>query len=108
SFPHGPKELVILFPRTVGQLGRGAGPSCAEGRMSGGQPRQGHPERRARHVVEADLVAEVDRGRVAAVLAADPELERLPGGAAPLAGPADQLADARLVEGLERVGRDEL
>src|SRR5688572_1332599 len=34
-----------------------------------------HPERRAAHVVEADLVAEVHGVGVAAVLAADAELE---------------------------------
>src|SRR5437868_4614815 len=48
------------------------------------QPGQRDPEGRARHVVKADLVAEVHRGRVATVLAADAELERLPA-ARPLA-----------------------
>src|SRR4051794_22764374 len=39
------------------------------------QPGDRDAERRARHVVEADLVAEVHRVRVAAVLAADAELD---------------------------------
>ena len=40
-----------------------------------GQPGDRHPERRAGHVVEADLVEQRDRLGVAAVLAADAELE---------------------------------
>jgi hypothetical protein len=43
-------------------------------------------------------VAEVDAARVAAVLAADADLEVLAGGAALLDGHLDQLADAGLVE----------
>ena len=39
------------------------------------QPGHRHPERRAGHVVEPDLVEEVDRVRVAAVLAADAEVQ---------------------------------
>ena len=42
---------------------------------AGLQPGDRHPERRAGHVVQADLVEEVHRVRVAAVLAADAELQ---------------------------------
>jgi len=42
-----------------------------EGGLGGGERRHRDPERRAGNVVEADLVAEPDRHRVAAVLAAD-------------------------------------
>ena len=43
------------------------------------QPGDRHPERRAGYVVEADLVAELDRDGLAAVLAADAELDAGPG-----------------------------
>src|SRR4029077_2915792 len=60
-------------------------------------------ERRAGDVVERELVAEGDRGRVAAVLAADADLElvaRLP---ATLDADAHQLADALAVDGDEGI-----
>ena len=52
------------------------------------EPRDRHAVRRAAHVVEADLVEEVDRRRVAAVLAADAELEVGPRLAALLDAPS--------------------
>src|SRR5262249_62043518 len=60
-------------------------------------------ERRAGHVVETDPVAERDRVRLAAVLAADTELEVLLRASPPLDGDPHQVADAVLVEHLERV-----
>ena len=48
---------------------------AAQGGLRRRQPRDRHAERRAGDVVEAGAVAEVDRGRVAAVLAADADLE---------------------------------
>ncbi len=53
-------------------------------------------------------MAEPHRVGVAAVLAADPQLQALPGLAALLAGDLHQPADAGLVDGHERVGRDQL
>ena len=50
-------------------------PRSAERRTAGLQPGDWHSERRARDVVEPDLVEEVDRGRVSAVLATDAEVE---------------------------------
>src|SRR5689334_22706178 len=41
------------------------------------KPRDRHAERRARYVVQIHLVAERDRRRIAAVLAADADLEAL-------------------------------
>src|SRR6185437_16001409 len=58
---------------------------------------------RAAHVVEPDAVAELHRRRLAAVLAADAELDvrlRLP---PPLHRDPHQVADTVLVEHLERV-----
>src|SRR5204863_8129242 len=107
TWPEGTSHSV---PRTVapGSSGGAAGTAGAERGMGRRQPGQRDPEGRARHVVKADLVAEVHRGRVAAVLAADAELECLPGRPALGAGPPDQFADARLVEGFERIGRNQL
>ena len=65
-----------------------------DSRPAGLQPGDRHPERRAGHVVQAGIVEEVDRLRVAAVLAADAELE--PGLVArpSFAAICDQPADA--------------
>src|SRR5712691_459186 len=49
----------------------------AEGGLRRGQPRHRQSEGTARDVVQAQLVAEVDRVRVPAMLAADPHLEVL-------------------------------
>ena len=51
------------------------GASRGQRRAAGLEPGDRHPERRAGHVVEPDAVEEVDRLGVAAVLAADAELE---------------------------------
>src|SRR5581483_7263770 len=71
--------------------------------LGGGEPRERHAVRRAGDVVEAEPVAERDRARLAAVLAADTELELAPRRAAALDGDPHQAADAVLVEDLERV-----
>ena len=71
--------------------------------LRGGEPRERHAERRARHVVEPELVAERDGLRLAAVLAADAELQVVLDAAAALDRDAHQVADARAVERLERV-----
>src|SRR5579871_4749786 len=78
-----------LFVGFVGRLQR---------RLRRRQPGNGDAERRAGNIVEADLLAELDRGRVAAVLAADAELQPEPGLAAALGGKGDQLTDALAVE----------
>src|SRR5258708_13697595 len=56
----------------------------AAGRLGGGEAGDRHPERGTRHIVEPDLMAELDRGPVAAVFAPNPELAA----AAPLAPPS--------------------
>src|SRR6266545_2723112 len=53
----------------------GRGPGGADGPLSRRQPCRLHSERRARHVVQADLVAKYHRRGVAAVLAADPDVQ---------------------------------
>src|SRR4051812_6685231 len=59
--------------------------------------------RGAAHVVEADLVTELDRARLAAVLAADAELDVRLRLAATLDADAHEVADSVPVEHLERV-----
>src|SRR5581483_9299972 len=59
--------------------------------------------RRAADVVEPEPVAELDRAWLAAVLAADPDLELRLRSAPALDADAHQVADAFLVERLERV-----
>src|SRR5205085_1517449 len=78
-----------------------------ERRLRRGEPRDRHPERRARYVVQAAAVEEPHRARFAAMLAADTDLERGPSRAAVVDRAANELADALLVEHLERiVGED--
>ena len=72
------------------------------------QARDGHAERRAGHIVEAGSVAEFHRGRVAAVFAADAELESGLGLAAQLHRHFNQPADALLVNARERVVLEDL
>src|SRR3954447_11381637 len=79
----------------------------AERGLRGGEPRDRHAERRARHVVEPDLVAEGDRGRVAAVLAADADLELGAGLAPAFDADAHQFADTLPVDRHERVGLED-
>src|ERR1700719_1257841 len=68
-----------------------------------GQPCDRHPIRRAGDIVEPDLLAESDRGRVAAVLAANAELQSGPGGASALNRYAHELTHPGNVEANERV-----
>lgn len=69
-------------------------------------PQQGradrYTERRAGNVGEANVVAELDGSRVAAVLAADTKLDVRAGGLTELASHLNELAYANLVELCER------
>src|SRR5947207_14791325 len=79
----------------------------AERGLRRGEPRDRHAERRARHVVEPDLVAEHDRSRIAAVLAADADLEVPAHLAAALDADPNQRADAIAVDRPERIARQD-
>src|SRR5215468_10548974 len=81
--------------------------ALAQGGLGGRKARDRHPEWRARHVIERDLVAEGDRRRVAAVLAADADLEPIARLAPALDPDPHQLADAFAVDRHERVGVDD-
>src|SRR5258707_5575403 len=69
----------------------------AERGLRRGEPRDRHAERRAGHVVEPDLMAERDRGGIAAVLAADADLELVARLAPALDAGAHQFSDAPAV-----------
>src|SRR2546421_11792263 len=78
----------------------------SEHRLRGRHAGDRHPVRRAAHVVEPGHLEEGDRLGVAAVLAADAELEvRLRLATGPRPQP-DQPADARAVDRLERAAVD--
>jgi hypothetical protein len=66
----------------------------------------GHAVGRAAHVVQPELEAELDRIRIAALLAANADFRFLRV-ARPFDRHLDQLADALLVDRLERIGRQE-
>src|SRR5215208_2300036 len=71
--------------------------------LRGGEARDGDAEGRAGDVVEAGQVAEGDGARLAAVLAADADLEPRLDRAPALRPHPDELADALAVQDLERV-----
>ena len=74
-----------------------------ERRLRGSEPRERDAIGRARDVVEPEPVTEGDRVRLAAVLTADPEFDRRLRTPPALDGDPHELADALLVDHLERV-----
>src|SRR4051794_18795820 len=90
------------------RLGGGARAVAAEGGVRGREACDRNAERRARHVVEPDLVAERDRVGITAVLTADAELDCGSRRATTLATHAHELADALDVELVERIRRQQL
>src|SRR3954469_18931705 len=83
--------------------GHGLDPGLLQRRLSRRPPRQRHAIGRAADVVEPEAVAERDRVGLAAVLAADAQLQVVLDAAAALDRDAHQVADTILVERLERV-----
>src|SRR6478672_5329099 len=81
--------------------------ALAERGLRGGEARDRHAEGRARHVVEPDAFAEVDRGGIAAMLAADSKLDARARLASALGGDPHEFAHAFLVERHERIGRQD-
>src|SRR5690349_19136278 len=80
----------------------------ADGSLRRRKPCQRHAERRAAHVAHPRLEAELHAVRVTAVLPADPDLEPRLHGAALVDAHLDELTNAVLVDGLERVSRQDL
>ena len=71
--------------------------------LSGSQTCDRHTERRAADVVQANIVAELDAGGIAAVLAADTQAQVGTGLTAIVSSHLDQLADTDLIQVLERI-----
>src|SRR5439155_13300158 len=89
-----------------GYVLRGAG--LGERGLRRGEARERNAVRRAADVVQPEVVAEDDRLRLAPVLAADAELQRLLDAAAALDRDAHQISDAALVERLERIALEDV
>src|ERR1700741_635369 len=81
-----------------------AGGILPQSGLGGGQPGDGDPIGRAGHIGEAELMAEGDRSRVCALLAADADLEPGLGPATTLDADAHQFADALAIDRHERIG----
>src|SRR5262249_42318013 len=75
--------------------------------LGGRKPRDWNTERRAGNVIKTDLMKERNRGRIAAVLAADADLEVIARRAAALDADPHQLADAFTIDRDERIGRED-
>ena len=78
----------------------------SDGGLGGGESCDGETQRRAAHVVQADLMTEFHGRGIAAVFAADAQLDVGAGALAALDRDFHQAADAGLVERLERVRRE--
>src|SRR5579883_171366 len=76
--------------------------------LCGGQAGDGDAEGRAAYIVEADLVAELDALGIAAMFAADAELQGRIRSASLLGGHLHELAHAFAVERLERIDLKDL
>ena len=83
-------------------------PGVGNGGLGSGQTRDGHAEGGTGHIVQADIVAEHDRGGVAAVLAADAKVKGGVRGAAPAGGVGNQSAYAMLVQTGEGIALENL
>src|SRR5580698_2280016 len=81
----------------------------AQRRLRRGETRHRHAVRRARHVIQTDLLAELDRRRIAAMLAANAKFQIGLHRAAFFRGDAHHFADALDVDRDERIlGQDTL
>src|SRR5258708_19831899 len=98
----GPSDHPGMTRTSAKGNSRLAGNGLAERGLRGGQPRDRHAVGRARDVVEANLVAERDGSGIAAMLAADPDLDIGAGLAAAHDADLHQLADAVPVDPDER------
>src|SRR3546814_19907248 len=95
-----PNTTVSRSPRTEpGGGGEGAllPLPCRQAGLGGGQAGDRHPRGRAAHIIQPGRLAERDRSRIAAVLAADADLEIRPGRLAPLDPDPHEPADPTLI-----------
>src|SRR5881628_707956 len=78
-------------------------PSCFERRLRRCQSRHRHAERRATDIAQPDAMAELDALRVAAVLAADAQLDVRPSGLTLFDSDSHKLANACLIDRSKRI-----
>src|SRR5579883_219369 len=90
--------------RRASSLARNA---LAERGLRGREPSDRHAEWRAGHIVEPSRVAECDRSRIAAMLAADADLELVAHGTPALDTDANELADAFAIDRHEWIRRQD-
>src|SRR5690242_18917287 len=95
--------MTTSFVRSASTHSRRADDRTPDRRLCGGEARDRHAIGRAGHVVQPDVVTERDGGRIAAMFAADADLQRWPRLAAALDADLDELADALAVERDERI-----
>src|SRR5437016_12274785 len=85
-FNLGARSRACLFQRCLGR----------------GQSRNRNPKRTATDVIQTEAVTELNAGRLAAVFAANPELDVLPSFASQIASDCHQAAKAPLINRRER------
>src|SRR5467141_3824153 len=98
-----PPEDLSVDERLNGRAGPVDHPLLLKCGLSRGEPSDRHAERRAGHVIQAHAMTELHRRRLTAVLPANADLEVGPRAPAQPHRQLDELADALLVEYLERV-----
>src|SRR5262249_19041653 len=99
---HCASKTRLSRPPTSGSAGLFLG----NGGLGGGQTGDGDTKRRTTDVIQPDLVAEHDAGRVAAMLPADSNLQFFASLASSRNPDFHQAPDPVLVDGLERVAAD--
>ena len=82
--------------------------SAFERCLGRGQFRDRNAQRRTANVVQTDAVTELDAGRLTAMFTTNTEMDIGTGRTAFSIGDLDQLANTRLIENLERVGREDI
>ena len=78
--------------------------SALDGSLCGGEAGDGNAEGAAGDIVQTDLVAELHRGGVAAMLTADAQMQVGAGGTAELCGHLNELAHAGLIQTGKGIG----
>src|ERR1700720_883308 len=96
-------DAVFVDRQTAASSSRLTGDGLAERGLRRGQPRDRHAIGRARDIIQSDLVAERDRRGIAAVLAANADLETRAGLAPALNADLYQFADAVAIHRDERI-----
>src|SRR5690242_16377467 len=103
KYPEQAPGISHHFDLETQQASRLAGNLLAERSLRSGEPCDRHAIRRTRHVVQSDLVTEIHRRRIAAVLTADSHLQIAARGTATLHRDLHQFAHALAIDRDERI-----